>query len=53
MNRPGIRNSPLLFSCDYSIYEGTFGNPLLRRALSKNYYVRASCFLDWEKELRR
>lgn len=44
VNRPEFRELASFYFYDYSIYEGTFGNPLLRRALSKNYDVRAELF---------
>ncbi len=44
VNRPEFRELASFYFYDYSIYEGTYGNPLLQRALSKNYDVRFEVF---------
>ncbi|MCZ7556529.1 MAG: TonB-dependent receptor [Bacteroidia bacterium] len=44
MNRPEFRELASFYFYDYSVYEGTFGNPLLRRALSKNLDARVELF---------
>jgi hypothetical protein len=44
VNRPEFRELSSFYFYDYSIYEGTFGNPNLQRALSKNYDVRLEIF---------
>ncbi|MFA6235484.1 MAG: TonB-dependent receptor, partial [Bacteroidota bacterium] len=44
VNRPEFRELSSFYFYDYSMYEGTFGNPLLKRALSKNYDVRVELF---------
>ncbi len=44
VNRPEFRELASFYFYDYSIYEGTYGNPLLQRALSHNYDVRVEVF---------
>lgn len=44
VNRPEFRELASFYFYDYSVYEGTFGNPLLRRALSKNLDARVELF---------
>jgi outer membrane receptor protein involved in Fe transport len=44
VNRPEFRELASFYFYDYSIYEGTYGNPLLQRALSHNYDVRLEAF---------
>ena len=44
VNRPESRELASFYFYDYSIYEGTYGNPLLERALSKNYDLRFEIF---------
>ncbi|MBE0644402.1 MAG: TonB-dependent receptor [Bacteroidetes bacterium] len=44
VNRPEFRELASFYFYDYSIYEGTFGNPLLKRALSKNIDARVELF---------
>ncbi|MBR9974914.1 MAG: TonB-dependent receptor [Bacteroidetes bacterium] len=44
VNRPEFRELAAFYFYDYSVYEGTFGNPLLRRALSKNLDARVELF---------
>ncbi|MBI5647197.1 MAG: carboxypeptidase-like regulatory domain-containing protein [Ignavibacteriae bacterium] len=44
VNRPEFRELSSFYFYDYSIYEGTFGNPLLQRALSRNYDARVEYF---------
>jgi TonB-dependent receptor len=44
VNRPEFRELANHYFYDYSIYEGVYGNPLLRRAFSKNYDIRFEMF---------
>lgn len=44
VNRPEFRELANFYFFDYSIYEGMYGNPLLRRAFSKNYDIRFEWF---------
>jgi hypothetical protein len=44
VNRPEFRELAAFYFYDYSLYQGTFGNPLLRRAMSKNFDARVELF---------
>jgi hypothetical protein len=44
VNRPEFRELSSFYFYDYSLYEGVFGNPLLRRAMSSNYDIRLEMF---------
>ena len=44
VNRPEFRELASFYFYDYSVYEGTFGNPLLKRALSRNFDARVELF---------
>ena len=44
VNRPEFRELSSFYFYDYSVYEGTFGNPLLQRAYSHNYDARIEYF---------
>lgn len=44
VNRPEFRELASFYFYDYNIYEGVYGNPLLRRALVRNYDVRLETF---------
>ncbi len=44
VNRPEFRELSAFYFYDYNVFEGTFGNPLLKRALSRNYDVRLEIF---------
>ncbi|MBL0174921.1 MAG: carboxypeptidase-like regulatory domain-containing protein [Ignavibacteria bacterium] len=44
VNRPEFRELSSFYFYDYSVYEGTFGNPLLQRAYSHNYDARLEYF---------
>jgi hypothetical protein len=46
VNRPEFRELSSFYFYDYNVFEGTFGNPLLVRALSRNYDVRFELFPD-------
>lgn len=46
VNRPEFREMASYTFYDYSIYEGTIGNPKLARALSRNYDARLELFPD-------
>lgn len=46
VNRPEFRELSAFYFYDFNTFEGTFGNPLLRRALSRNYDVRFEFFPD-------
>jgi hypothetical protein len=46
VNRPEFRELSSFYFYDYNTFEGTFGNPLLGRALSRNYDARFEWFPD-------
>ncbi|MFN0158371.1 MAG: carboxypeptidase-like regulatory domain-containing protein [Bacteroidota bacterium] len=46
VNRPEFRELSAFYFYDFNIFEGTYGNPLLVRALSRNYDVRFEIFPD-------
>ncbi len=46
VNRPEFRELSAFYFYDFNIFEGTYGNPLLARALSRNYDVRFEIFPD-------
>jgi hypothetical protein len=46
VNRPEFRELSSFYFYDYNLFEGTFGNPLLERAVSRNYDVRFETFPD-------
>jgi outer membrane cobalamin receptor len=46
VNRPEFRELASFYFYDYSLYQGAYGNPLLRRALVKNWDVRLEMFPD-------
>jgi hypothetical protein len=46
VNRPEFRELSSFYFYDYNIFEGTFGNPLLLRAVARNYDVRLEMFPD-------
>jgi outer membrane receptor protein involved in Fe transport len=44
VNRPELRELARFYFYDYSIYQGAYGNPLLKRALVRNYDIRFEMF---------
>jgi hypothetical protein len=46
VNRPEFRELAAFYFYDYTVFEGNYGNPFLRRALSKNADIRFEYFPD-------
>ncbi len=44
VNRPEFRELSAFYFYDFNTFEGTYGNPLLERALSRNYDARIELF---------